>query len=92
MNKQEAIDVLEIFKANTEHILGEENEVVKAIKTCMMLVKEIETKQGEWINLDDGSLSWKCSNCGKHCYGCYSEIKAGEYHYCPHCGTKMGEA
>ena len=42
MNKQEAIDVLEVYKRNMAHILGDEDEKVKVIETCIMLVEEIE--------------------------------------------------
>ena len=40
--KQEAIDVLEVYRRNVEHILGDENELVKVIQTCIDLVSEIE--------------------------------------------------
>ena len=40
--KEEAIDAIEVYRRNMEHILGENNEVVKAIKTCEMLVEEVE--------------------------------------------------
>ena len=40
--KEEAIDAIEVYRRNTEHILGENSEIVKAIKTCEMLVEEIE--------------------------------------------------
>ena len=42
MNKQEAIDVLEVYKRNMAHILGDSDEKVKVIETCIMLVEEIE--------------------------------------------------
>lgn len=42
MNKQEAIDSLECFRRNTAHILGDNDEKVKTIETCIMLVKEAE--------------------------------------------------
>jgi len=48
MNKQEAIDVLEVYKRNMAHILGDEDEKVKVIETCIMLVEEIEDSQ-RWI-------------------------------------------
>lgn len=44
IEKQEAIDVMEVFRRNTEHILGKESEVVKAIATCMMLVEELDER------------------------------------------------
>ena len=42
MNKQEAIDALECFRSNTAHILGDNDEKVKTIETCIMLVREAE--------------------------------------------------
>ena len=40
--KQEAIDAIEVYRRNTEHNLGENSEIVKAIKTCEMLGEEVE--------------------------------------------------
>ena len=48
INKQEAIDAIEVYRRNTKHILGEDNEIVKAIKTCEMLVQEVEETE-KWI-------------------------------------------
>ena len=48
-----------------------------------------ERKKGKWIHYDDGSVSYRCSICGKHQYGNFSEIFFGEFHYCPNCGAKM---
>ena len=42
MQKQEVIDALECYKRNTAHILGDNDEKVKTIETCIMLVEEIE--------------------------------------------------
>lgn len=42
MNKQEALDALELYHRNMEHILGPEDEKVKTIETCIQLVEEIE--------------------------------------------------
>ncbi len=39
---QEAIDVLEIYKRNMIHILGDQDEKVKVIETCQMLISELE--------------------------------------------------
>ena len=50
MNKQEAIDVIEAYRRNMEHILGAEHETVKAISTCEMLVGELEDQTAQrWI-------------------------------------------
>ena len=43
-NIQEALDVLEIYKRNMIHILGDDNELVKVIETCQMLISELENK------------------------------------------------
>jgi len=42
MNKQEALDALELYHRNMEHILGPEDEKVKTIETCIKLIEEIE--------------------------------------------------
>lgn len=39
--KQEVIDAIEVYRKNTAHILGENNEIVKAIENCKKLVEEI---------------------------------------------------
>ena len=48
MYKQEALDSLECFRSNTAHILGDNDEKVKTIETCMMLVQEVG-EASEWI-------------------------------------------
>lgn len=48
MYKQEALDSLECFRSNTAHILGDNDEKVKTIETCMMLVQEAEGTE-KWI-------------------------------------------
>lgn len=48
MHKQEAIDALECYKRNTAHILGDNDEKVKTIETCIMLVREAEEAE-RWI-------------------------------------------
>lgn len=55
MNKQEALDSLECFRSNTAHILGDNDEKVKTIETCMMLVREAEEAQVEpkWIPVSE---------------------------------------
>ena len=47
MNKQEALDALELYHRNMEHILGPEDEKVKTIETCIRLVEEIEDEQSD---------------------------------------------
>lgn len=47
--------------------------------------------KGRWVHCDDGSISYRCSLCGKHQYGNYSEIFSGEFHFCPNCGASMSE-
>lgn len=42
INIQEAIDVLEIYRRNMTHILGDQDEKVKVIETCQMLISELE--------------------------------------------------
>lgn len=49
----------------------------------------VEVWHGKWVHCDDGSLSWRCSVCGKHAYGNYTEVFSGEYHFCPNCGARM---
>lgn len=39
---QEALDVLEIYRRNMIHILGDSDEKVKVIETCQMLISELE--------------------------------------------------
>lgn len=53
MYKQEALDSLECFRSNTAHILGDNDEKVKTIETCMMLVREAEEAE-RWIPVSEG--------------------------------------
>ena len=53
INKQEAIDVMECYKRNMEHILGEKDEKVRVIQTCINLVEEAEDTQ-RWIPVTEG--------------------------------------
>lgn len=85
MNKQEAIDVIEAYRRNMEHILGAEHETVKAIQTCEMLVGELEEPTAQW----DGGEWGCCTNCGHQ--GCASDIwdRCEPYQFCPNCGIRM---
>ena len=56
---------------------------------CLYPAVVVGEKTGKWELHDDESFSYKCSVCGKHAYGCFSEVYAGEYHYCPNCGARM---
>ena len=48
-----------------------------------------ENRKGKWIYCDDESISYRCSECGKHQYGSFSEIFSGEFRFCPNCGAEM---
>ena len=52
INKQEALDVLECFRRNTAHILGDNDEKVETIETCVMLVQEVEEAE-KWIPVSE---------------------------------------
>lgn len=52
INKQEALDALELYRRNMAHILGDSDEKVIVIETCLMLVKEIEDTEN-WIPVDE---------------------------------------
>lgn len=54
-----------------------------------LTVEGVKRKHGEWIEEDEGSLFFRCSNCGKAQGGNFSEIFSGEYHFCPNCGADM---
>ena len=61
MNKQEAIDSLECFRRNTAHILGDNDEKVKTIETCIMLVREAEEAE-RWISVSERLPHGSCSD------------------------------
>ena len=52
MYKQEAIDALECYRRNTAHILGDNDEKVKTIETCIMLVSEAE-EASKWTPVSE---------------------------------------
>ena len=54
INKQEVLDVLECFRRNTAHILGDNDEKVKTIETCVMLVQEAEEAE-KWIPVSEAN-------------------------------------
>ena len=56
MYKQEALDSLECFRSNTAHILGDNDEKVKTIETCMMLVQEIEDENIPMEYFENGGI------------------------------------
>ena len=66
-----------------------EGDKVCAIKNAPSVVPTTEqsSKVGEWIEVDDGRVSCKCSIC-KEEYLLYEEDVFGR-NYCPNCGTKM---
>lgn len=39
---QDAMDVLDIFRRNTEKVMGEDDIAVKTIDTCKLLISELE--------------------------------------------------
>ena len=97
VNKQEIIDVLELFKRNTVHALGENDEQVKTINTCIMLTEEVEDKQGYWQDISvigndecgiDMWQSSKCSACGHYVTKPFTYSLVLD-DYCPHCGVSM---
>ena len=52
MNKQEALDALELYRRNMAHILGDHDEKVIVIETCIMLVNEAEDSD-RWTSVDE---------------------------------------
>ena len=95
MHKQEALDVLEAYRRNTEHVLGEKDEQVRVIKTCINLVDELEDDssywENIWVNTEDPIEMWqiaKCHKCGKHTMRAY-KYSFSLYDFCPHCGADM---
>lgn len=59
--KQEAIEAIEVYRKNTAHILGENNEIVKAIENCKKLVEEIE-------DMSEEELKFKLEEAYAHGY------------------------
>ena len=95
MYKQEALDVLECYYRNTEHVLGGKDEQVKAIKTCINLVDELEDASSYWekitINTTDPIREYqvtRCHKCGKYTVRPYAGI-VRLYDFCLHCGADM---
>ena len=45
--KQEALEALGVYRRNTVKALGEKDENVRVIDTCIQLIDEIEEKEGQ---------------------------------------------
>ena len=95
MHKQEALDVLEAYRRNMEHILGDRDEQVQAIKTCITLVDELEDVKGYWqdvgVETNEFIERWqraKCSECGLYTVMPY-KYSMSLSDFCPHCGADM---
>lgn len=92
IDRQQAIDAIRNIKA----IKGTSDDKILLIdkaeaQTELMMLPSTEPvrMKGKWVHCDDGSISYRCSLCGKHQYGNYSEIFSGEFYFCPNCGADM---
>lgn len=56
INKQEAIDAIEVYRRNMAHILGDNDEKVKVIETCERLVEEIEDENISMEYFENGGI------------------------------------
>lgn len=95
MHKQEVLDTLEVYYRNMEHILGDRDEQVQAIKTCIGLVDELEDETGYWedtkVESNEFIEMWqtaRCSACGLYTVSPY-KYALSLYDFCPHCGADM---
>lgn len=59
------------------------------IKKYLLAIPTAEQPQGEWIEVDDGLISCKCSACGWESH--LHEDDVYGMPYCPNCGAKMRE-
>lgn len=66
--KQEVIDAIEVYRKNTAHILGENDEIVKAIGNCKKLVEEIEDTSEEELEAKLEELKDKLEDAYAHGY------------------------
>ena len=78
-----------IDRANLLHELDRQSllteKVAYVISTHPMTIPKVV--KGNWIYSQ--SIGFFCDRCGKSMIGKTSEILAGEYKYCPRCGSKM---
>ncbi len=95
MHKQEVLDVLEVYHRNMLHILGDKDEQVGVIKTCINLVDELEDDSSYWedieVNDTDPIEMWqtaKCHKCGLYITTPYM-YSVRLHAFCPHCGVGM---
>ena len=95
MHKQEALDVLEVYRRNMEHILGDRDEQVQAIETCINLIDELEDDSSYWedieVNSTDPIEMWqtaKCHKCGLYTTSPYM-YSVSLHDFCPNCGCDM---
>lgn len=95
MHKQEVLDVLGVYHRNMEYILGDKDEQVGVIKTCINLVDELEDDSSYWesieVNIDESIEMWqiaKCHRCGLYTATPYKGTIL-LLDFCPHCGADM---
>jgi len=60
---------------------------VRGDLTIEQMADDLDRPQGEWIKVDDVSISCRCSVCGWEAH-LYEDDVYG-MPYCPNCGSKM---
>ena len=77
----------ENYEKHLNELTTKRNQLQAAVDNYEKRIAELMPKDGEWIEQD--SIFFKCSVCGKIQYDALIEMMQGEYHFCPNCGAKM---
>ena len=78
MTREDAIEFLiATQKISPEHMM----ELLEALSP--------EQKMGHWIESDDTSEKYTCSNCGGACWYYDYRGTVAKSNYCPNCGARM---
>ena len=77
-------DILRIFKRKVK---AGEKAIALDMIGCIKTLPSADRPQGEWIEVDDVSISCKCSVCGWEAH-LYEDDVYG-MPYCPYCGCRM---
>ena len=83
MDYEEALlQVTDVLKAHNRYHMNTPDH-----EQAVMLIREIVTPKGKWIEVDNGLVSGRCSLCGWEAV--IMETDVCGMPFCPNCGARM---